>query len=134
MSESREEHVRHFEGLAEWLVAQQLDLLAQLEAQLRAVHHAMRRISTLRSKEHRRDTHEPTDRERKRALNGLAGEVEGLDEHVNAQAECCQAMLQTVAKMQQRLSEMKQSGLVTFEGVPTAPSRLTRRTKRRSSN
>jgi chromosome segregation ATPase len=127
MSESREQQVRHFEELAEWLAAEQLDLLAQLEAQLRAVHHTMRRIATLRSKEHRRGTEdEPTDGERKLALNGLAGEIQGLDEHVNTQAECCQAMLRTVAKMQRRLSEMKESGLVSFDGAEgTSPSDAT---------
>jgi hypothetical protein len=117
MSGSREQQLRRFEEFAELLVAEQLDLLAQLEAQLRAVHHTMRRIALLRSKEHRRGLSAPTDHERKQALNGLAGEIQAIDEHVSTQAECCQAMLHTVGKMQQRLGQMKQSALVSLENT-----------------
>jgi hypothetical protein len=45
--------LRAFEGEAEVLVVYQLDLLAQLEAQLRAVQHTMRCIEKLRATNNR---------------------------------------------------------------------------------
>jgi hypothetical protein len=120
--ESREQQVRDFEALAEWLVAEQLDLLAQVEAQLRAVHHTMRRIATLRNKEHRRGMDEPTDHQRKQALNGLTDEIQRLDDHVTTQVECCQAMLETVGKMQRRLRQMKQAGSIALDSADSASS------------
>ena len=44
----KSEIILDFEDDAEVLFVQHLDLLAQLEAQLRAVHHTMRRIERLR--------------------------------------------------------------------------------------
>ena len=38
--------------MAEWLALEQLDLLAQVEAQVRSVHHTMRAIEKLRGGEH----------------------------------------------------------------------------------
>lgn len=42
--------VKHdLEQMAEWLALEQIDLLAQVEAQVRFVHHTMRRIEKLRA-------------------------------------------------------------------------------------
>ena len=43
---------RVLEDMAEWLAVEQLDLLAQVEAQVRAVHHTMRSIEKLRGGRH----------------------------------------------------------------------------------
>jgi len=42
-----------FESEAELLVNYQLDLIAQLESQLRAIHHTMRHLEKLRGAKHR---------------------------------------------------------------------------------
>jgi uncharacterized protein with von Willebrand factor type A (vWA) domain len=97
------------EQMAEWLAAEQLDLLAQVEAQVRAVHHTMRRIEKLRATGQRRGSAEITNGERGRILSDLADEIAELEEHVSTQSECCQAMQNTVAKMQQRLAALKQA-------------------------
>lgn len=101
---------RRLEDLADWLAVEQLDLLAQVEAQLRAVHHTLRSIEKLRGGKHHVGP-QLSNGERSSVLGGLATEVAELDEQITAQAGCCHAMLATVQKMQKQMDEMKRLGL-----------------------
>jgi uncharacterized coiled-coil protein SlyX len=105
--ESRAAGVRALEEDAELLVLDQLDMLAQVEAQLRAVHHTMRRIEKLRAAKHRRNTPEPSNGERSDALAGLAEELRALDEHLTQQHACGREMQVTVERMHQRLKGLR---------------------------
>ena len=93
--------------MAEWLALEQLDLLAQVEAQLRSVHRTMRAIEKLRGGEHHVGP-ELSNGERGTVLSRLADEVAVLEEQLSAQRGCCHAMLATVEKMQKRLAESRQ--------------------------
>ena len=95
-----------FEDDAEVLFVQHLDLLAQLEEQLRAVHHTMRRIERLRGGS-RRVGPELTNGERESILRGLAKEIDELDRHVAIEHDCCRAMHMTIGEMQQRVTTLK---------------------------
>jgi len=95
-----------FEADAEFLVLEQLDLLAQVESQLRAVHHTMRRIEKLRTAKHRVGP-ELSDGVRGDTLEGLSAELEALDSHLASQHSCCLHMLNTVDKMRNRLALAK---------------------------
>lgn len=114
---------RDLEEMAEWLALEQLDLLAQVEAQLRAVNHTMRAVEKLRGGEHHVGP-ELSNGERTSVLGGLADEMGSIDEQITAQAACCHAMLDTVQNMQQRMDAIRQSRLQE----PPAP------TDRRSVN
>ncbi len=106
----RSSHVsrkRDLELMAEWLALEQLDLLAQVEAQLRSVHRTMRAIEKLRGGEHHVGP-ELSNGERGTVLTGLADEVGVLEEQLSAQEGCCHAMMDTVDKMQKRLAESRQ--------------------------
>lgn len=98
--------VTAFEMDAEFLVLDQLDLLAQVEAQLRAVHHTMRHIEKLRGGKHRVGPELP-DGLRQDTLHGLTAELEALDAHLATQHECSRHMLTTVERMRQRLALVK---------------------------
>ena len=104
-----------FETDAEMLVVHQLDLLAQIEAQLRAVHHTMLRIQRLRSAKHR-DGPELSNGQRQTTLVGLCDEVEAIDKQIAEEHECCLFMLQTIAQMQHRLGEMKRAAVALDRG------------------
>ena len=95
-----------FEDDAEVLFVQHLDLLAQLEEQLRAVHHTMRRIERLRGGS-RRVGPELINGERESILHGLAKEIDELDRHVAIEHDCCRAMHVTIGEMQQRVTTLK---------------------------
>ncbi|MDQ3349616.1 MAG: hypothetical protein M3545_16845 [Acidobacteriota bacterium] len=97
---------RILEEMAERLALEQIDLLAQVEAQVRSVRHTMRRIEKLRAARHRVGP-ELSGSERGTVLRALSGEVKELDEQLNTQASCCQAMATTVEKMQARSREMQ---------------------------
>jgi uncharacterized coiled-coil protein SlyX len=112
-----ESYIRDLEEMAEWLVAEQLDLLAQVEAQLRAVHHTMRRVEKLRNAKHRRTGPQLSEDQRRAVLAGLAQELAELDAQVTTQGTCCHAMLVTVAKMQQRMAEIRQASAKAQEGT-----------------
>lgn len=87
----------------------QLDLLAQLEAQLRAVHHTMRCIERLRGSRHRVGT-ELTNDQRSDTLTQLAGELDAIDEELNQQHRSCQEMQASITKMQQWLASLRDAG------------------------
>jgi hypothetical protein len=95
-----------FESDAEVLFVQHLDLLAQLEAQLRAVHHTMRRIERLRGGS-RRVGPELANGERETILTGLAKEVDELDRHVAVEHKCCLDLHATINEMQKRVATLK---------------------------
>ena len=90
---------------AEYLVVSQLDLLAQLEYQLRAVHQTMRRIETLRGAKNRVGP-ELSNGETIDTLDHLTKELTAIDIELQTQHESCQTMLGTVAKMRGRLREI----------------------------
>src|SRR5947209_19868770 len=103
----RDRQVRSFEPDAEKLVVYQLDLLAQLERQLRAVHHTMRHIERLRNARHRVGP-ELSNGERGDELVGLSDEVAQLEVHFKSEHECCTEMQITIAHMQNLLAELRQ--------------------------
>ena len=91
---------------AEALAVYQLDLLGQLEHQLRAVHRTMRQIEKLRGSD------KPTVRshsngEKIDALDHLTDELGVIDEELNTQHESCQVMLTTVEQMRDRLRQIR---------------------------
>jgi hypothetical protein len=87
-----------FESEAEVLAAHQLDLLSQLEAQLRAVHHTMRCIERLRGSKHRIGP-ELTNGERRGTLKTLASELAAIDTEPNVQHQSCEDMQQSIRAM-----------------------------------
>jgi chaperonin cofactor prefoldin len=91
---------------AEVLVTYQLDLLAQVEAQLRAVHHTMRAIEKLRGG-HAHVGPELTKGEQQHMLKGLSVELESLEQQIETQHECCRDMQRTIKKMQSRFTKFK---------------------------
>ena len=91
---------------AEYLVAWQLDLLAQLEHQLRAVHHTMRQIERLRTAKARVGD-ELSNGQKIDTLDHLTEELGAIDDELRTQHESCQLMLGTVEKMRGRLREIR---------------------------
>ena len=97
-----------FEREAEVLAVHQLDLLAQLEAQLRAVQHTMRCIEKLRATKHRVGP-ELTDAARTETLMMLASELETIDNELQVQHQSCDDMQRTIRDMQARLKPLRQT-------------------------
>jgi DNA-directed RNA polymerase subunit N (RpoN/RPB10) len=111
--------INDFEDDAEVLFLQQLDLLSQLEAQLRAVHHTMRSIERLRGGS-RRVGPELVNGERETILTALASEVDALDSHLGVERHCCHEMQTTIAEMQTRVKALKRLAAQQREaGKPT---------------
>jgi hypothetical protein len=95
-----------FEAEAEKIVVHQLDLVAQLEAQLRAVHHTMRAIEKIRAARHRVGR-ELSDGERATTLTTLAGEIHAIDEELRVQHHSCLDMQRSIREMQARLAALR---------------------------
>jgi chaperonin cofactor prefoldin len=108
MDEKRAIHLESLEFDAELLVALQLDLVAQLEYQLRAVHRTMRQIEQLRSAK-RRVGPELSNGEKATTLNHLTNELTAIDQELNRQHESCREMQSTVDKMRARLRAMRRA-------------------------
>lgn len=108
MKQKRAAQLASLERDAEILVALQLDLVAQLEYQLRAVHRTMRKIEQLRSAE-RRVGRELSNGEKATTLNHLTDELTAIDQELNTQHESCREMQSTVDKMRGRLRGMKRA-------------------------
>jgi hypothetical protein len=104
---SRTSQIEAFEQEAELLSAMQLDLLTQIEAQLRAVHHTLHRIQRLR-KPSARIGPELSNGERKGVLSGLTQEVAAVEAHLFLQLTISRDMQSTIATMQERLIAVKQ--------------------------
>ena len=112
MPDSRQAQLEALELEAEVLVAHQLDLVAQLERQLRAVHLTMRRIEQLRSARHRRSGSDaPSNGDRDRTLVRLADELTSIDSELDTQHALCLEMQGTVEKMRLRLRAMKRQSV-----------------------
>jgi hypothetical protein len=103
---SRPQILRDLERLAEFLNAHQLDLIAQIEGHLRAVHHTMRRISTLRDAGHRVGP-ELSNGERRTALFGLGDEISEIEANLQLQADTCREMHGIVTRMQEGASDLR---------------------------
>ena len=97
---SRDRLLAVLEQQAEVLATYQIDLLAELERQIRAVHHTMRHIERLRAARLRVGP-ELTNGQRTETLVSLAGEISALDAQVETQHECCRDMSTLIRKMQQ---------------------------------
>ena len=97
-----------FEENAEVLVTYQLDLLAQLERQLRAAHHLMRNIEKLRNVSKRRAGPELTNGERGDALSHLDAALDDIDAQVRIQRQLSLDMHATVDEMQAKLKTFRQ--------------------------
>jgi hypothetical protein len=119
MVQDRDLQVRRFEQNAEKLVVYQLDLLAQLERQLRAVHHTMRHIEKLRSTKDRVGP-ELSNVARGAELVNLSDEVAQLDVHFKVEHECCTEMQITIAQMQNLLAELRRSVTIDRSTGPSA--------------
>ena len=84
----------------------QLDLLAQREAQLRAVHHTMRCIEKLRDAKHRVGP-ELTNGDRNDTLTVLASEITAIDRELAVQHQSCEHMQRYIRQMQARLTALR---------------------------
>jgi uncharacterized coiled-coil protein SlyX len=104
----RAREIGAFEDEAEVLVACQLDLLAQLERQLRAVHKTMRDIEKLRVVR-KRVGPELTNGEREDTLAHLSTAVADLDAHISMQHDCCTDMQATITRMRERVAALRRS-------------------------
>ena len=96
-----------FEREAEILVAHQLDLIAQLERQLRAIHRTMKQIERLRGAKHRQRP-ELSNGEKGETLHQLAVELSAIDSELGTQHESCIEMQATIGHMRARLRELQQ--------------------------
>jgi hypothetical protein len=99
--------ITEFEREAELLVVHHLDLRAQIEAQLRAAHHTLRRIERLRGIQHRTGR-ELTNGQRESTLSALSTELTELDKHLSEEHQCCNDMQATIRQMHAQLAELKQ--------------------------
>jgi chromosome condensin MukBEF ATPase and DNA-binding subunit MukB len=109
-----------FERDTEMLAACQLDLLAQLERQLRAVHHAMQHIDKLRNFAHRA---EPalTVEARHSMLTRVDEAIEALDSQLQVEHSCCSHMRDTIIKMQARVADLRRRAPVVDPAITAAP-------------
>jgi hypothetical protein len=112
------------ERQAEVLATYQIDLLAELERQIRAVHHTMRHIEKLRAGKLRVGP-ELTNGQRIDTLASLAKEMIALDSQVATQHECCADMLTLIRKMQHHAVTFRheaESGRITDPDSPGGTS------------
>jgi hypothetical protein len=108
VKQKRAAQLKSLELDAEILVAHQLDLVAQLECQLRAVHRTMRQIEQLRNAE-RRVGPQLSNGEKANTLNHLSDELTAIDQELETQHESCREMQATVDKMRAKLRAMKRA-------------------------
>lgn len=117
MDSDRTRELKGFERDAEALVADQLDLIAQLERQLRAVHRTMRQIEKLRKANHRVGP-ELSNGEKSDTLNHLTDELAAIDQELNTQHESCVEMQATINHMRARLRGARQASSVPNPDAP----------------
>jgi uncharacterized protein with von Willebrand factor type A (vWA) domain len=110
-----------FEQEAEMLNVYHIDLLAQLEQQLRAVHHTMRHIEKMRSVKYRVGP-ELSNGQRAHELTDLSAEIDQLDEQFSAEHDCCLEMQRIIRQMQDRLAALRKHAVVRPEIRPTEDS------------
>ena len=112
MPEQRSRQLEALETDAEVLVAYQLDLVAQLERQLRAVHHTMRRIEQLRGAKRRRaGSVTLSNGARDNTLEHLSDELTSIDTELDTQHDLCLEMQTTVEQMRARLRAMRHASI-----------------------
>ena len=114
--------LKAFELEAETVVVHQLDLVAQLEAQLRAVHHTMRAIEKLRSARHRigRDL---SNAERGSTLTTLSDEIRAIDAELHIQHQSCLDVQRSIRHMHALLKALREGAArVEPEGAGTGGS------------
>jgi hypothetical protein len=93
---------------AEMLAVSHLDLLAQLERQLRAVHQTMRHIDKLRNLKRRVEPVAPLSTDQSEAApTNLDEDIEVLDSHLHVEHSCCSHMRDTIIKMQARVTDLR---------------------------
>jgi hypothetical protein len=97
---------------AEILVVQQVDLLAQLEQQLRAAHGMMRHIQKLRGTKRRRPGPRPSILERRGSLEALGREVANLERELDTHRQSCADILRTIDHMLSALQPAEQCAIV----------------------
>ena len=102
------DELKAFEREAEILVAHQLDLIAQLERQLRGVHRTMRQIEKLRNARSRPGP-ELANGEKALTLNRLTDELTTIDEELGTQHESCVEMKATIDHMRGRLRVLRRA-------------------------
>ena len=108
-----------FERDTEMLASCQLDLLSQLERQLRAVHHTMLHIDKLRHFAHHVEP-EPSTVERQPALTRVDEAIEALDSQLQVEHSCCSHMRDTIIKMQARVADLRRRAPV-IDPSPAEP-------------
>ena len=108
------------EQQAEVLATYQIDLLAELERQIRAVHHTMRHIEKLRAAKVRVGP-ALTNGQRTDTLESLADEMIALDSQVATQHQCCADMLTLITKMRRRTATLRKQAKF---GQTTEPDSL----------
>ncbi len=89
------------------LVVYQLDLLADLERQLRAVQHTMRHIEKLRAVRMRVGP-ALSNGQRESTLKSLADEIHTLESHLTIEQSCCADMHMTIAHMRERVIRLRE--------------------------
>ena len=114
--------VQELERDAEELVAYQLDLLAQIEVQLRAVHQTMRLIERMRGVKLRVGP-ELSDDQRLALLSSLSTEVDAIDKQLSEKHECCVLMQRTIKQMHARLANMKHTTAILLSSSVAKPYR-----------
>jgi hypothetical protein len=93
---------------AEMLAVSHLDLLGQLERQLRAVHQTMRHIDKLRNLKRRVEPAAPPSPDQSQtAPTSLDEDIEALDSHLHVEHSCCSHMRDTIIKMQSRVADLR---------------------------
>jgi hypothetical protein len=103
---SRLQILADLEGCAEQLTERHDALIAQIESQLRAVHHTLHRIGTLRSARHRVGP-ELSDSARHTAVAGLTDEIIAIEAHLEEQEDTCRAMHAMIRKMYEGVSDLR---------------------------
>ena len=102
----RTREIEAFEKDAELLTAEHLDLLAQIELQLRTVRHTMRHIERLRGARYRVGQ-ELTNGEREGVLGSLSTEIDALESQLALARECCGDMHTTIEQMRKRVTALR---------------------------
>jgi hypothetical protein len=117
MAQDRSSTRQDFEFEAEILVAHQLDLVAQLERQLRAILRTMRQIEQLRSAK-RRAGKELSNGDKTTALGHITDEVAQIDTELSTQHESCLEMQRTVETMRAMLRSINSPAHADDTGSP----------------
>jgi hypothetical protein len=92
---------------AEMLAVSHLDLLAQLERQLRAVHQTMRYIDKLRNLKRRVEPAALPSEPSQSAATSLDEDIDALDSHLHVEHSCCSHMRDTIIKMQSCVADLR---------------------------